>query len=276
MQSQARKRLVIYIVMSFSIAVFIILYLSLITNAFQKGGNPFTLENFKFLKESVRVKTYTIDPIGSYFVNTVAFAVIVTALQLIVSLTAAYSISRLNFKGKKVFLNSLFVLDAFPAVSLLISIYYVLSFLGLIDTIYGAIIVKVALGAPMSVYMLKGFFDDVPWDVEWSALVDGCTRFESFRKVVLSYVKPGIASVATLTFISAWSEYIIFVTYVYDKRFHTMSMYLKGAMGEVNQSGSDTGVIAAIALVYVVPVVIYFIVTQFSLMKKNAGGSKHV
>ena len=245
-------------------------------NSFQRPNIPFTLENFKFFWQSVKVKTYTIDPIGKYFFNTIWFSLIVTALQLVVSVTAAYAISRLNFKGKKVFLNSLFILDAFPAVSLLISIYYVLSFLSIIDSMFGAIIVKVALGAPMSVYMLKGFFDDVPWDVEWSAMVDGCTRFGSLRKVLLSHLKPGIASVATLTFISAWSEYIIFITYVYNKSHQPLSVYLKGAMGEVNNSGADLGIISAIALVYVVPVVVYFITTQFALMKQKAGGSKHV
>ena len=130
------------------------------SSSFQRLNIPFTLENFKFFWQSVKVKTYTIDPIGKYFFNTIWFSLIVTALQLVVSVTAAYAISRLNFKGKKVFLNSLFILDAFPVVSLLISIYYVLSFLSIIDSMFGAIIVKVALGAPMSGYMLKGFLDD--------------------------------------------------------------------------------------------------------------------
>lgn len=276
MSAQTRKKVIVYTVVNLSVIMLLVLYIGLAVNAFFSAQGGFTLQNFRFFWERLKIKTYHIDTIWPYLKNTIIFSAAVTILVLMISLTAAYSISRLNFRGKKLFLNSLFTLEAFPAVSLLISIYYVLNFSGLINTIYGAIIVKVALMCPSSVYLLKGFFDDVPWDAEWSALVDGCSRFEAFYKIVLSYVKPGIASVATLTLISAWSEYIIPASYIYQKDFQTLSIYLKSAMGESNNSGSDIGVVSAIALFYLLPVIIYFIVTQISLMKKNQGGTKRV
>lgn len=253
-----------------SVSVILILLFSIFLKAFSTAEtSAFTLRNFRFLYEEIQEIDIILGVIWPFFINSILFAFSTSFLDIAISLMAAYALSRLEFKGKKIILNILFLLYAFPAISLLISIFYVLNFAGLINTMIGVILVKLSLGIPMGTFLLKGFFDDISWELEWSSYVDGCSKFGSFLKVLIPNMLPGIFSVFTLAFLNNWAEFIILVSFIYDPKLYPISMYIRTAMGDPSQGGQDTHIIAAVALIYILPVLIYFFGAQAILLRKN-------
>jgi len=250
-------------------------YLWLIVGAF--SGNfvfgfvpkGFTLANWSFLWKP---PSPAWPNIWRTLLNTFYLAFGVTVIVVAVSTLGAYVISRMQFPGRSMILASTLILHAFPAITLLIALYYILRTLGLLDTLIGVILVRAGLMVPFSVWVMKGFFDDVPWDIEMSALVDGATRFQTFWKVMLPLVRPGIAAIAIFAFMSGWAEYIFLVTFVRSPDAWTLTSYINAIIG--NYRFTNYGLLAAVSLFYMVPVFLFFLFTQKYLMRVTVGGLK--
>ena len=167
-------------------------------------------------------------------------------------------------------------LHAFPSVVLLIALFVLLHRLGLYGkgfiTLTGVMVTKAALEIPMGAWIMKGFFDNVPWDVEWAALVDGCTRFKAWRKVVLPLVLPGFAAVALFAFLSGWAEFIMVYTFVREEEWYPLSAFIYNLIGE--SKFIDWGLLAAVSLFYAIPTLIFFALSQKLLLRIYVGGIK--
>jgi inositol-phosphate transport system permease protein len=241
-----------------------------------------TLQNWKFLWESTEVWEVTLNT----FVLAAGLAIgIVT-----ISAMAGYALSRLNFPGRREMLGTMLMLHAFPSVTLLIPIFFVLRwlrdrpiigddlpFIGGVgfDTIGGVILVSIALQLPLGIWLMKGFFDGVPWDVERAALIDGCSRFQAWRLVVLPVVRPGMAALAIFSFIVGWGSFIIPFTFIVDPTRQVMSVYLGERIGgSSGTSPVNYSEVAAIGLFQMIPVLIFFFFTQEYLLRIFGGGSK--
>ena len=179
------------------------------------------------------------------------------------------------------------ILHAFPAVTLLISTYFVLRWISSIpilgndlpiiggfgyNTIGGVILVQLALQLPLGVWLMKGFFDNVSWDMQRAALIDGCGHFRAWWQIVMPIIRPGIAALAIFSFITSWGSYLIPYTYITDQQHSVLAAYLNSLMGDtapVNYSQ-----VAAVGLFQLLPVMIFFIFTQEYLTNIFAGGSK--
>lgn len=271
------KLLTIYIIMSLLTLPILFMYVWLISNSFMEtrdGSLTFTFENWGFLFHEIKISGRTIPSVWVAFFNSLAFAFGLMIFEVTISSFAGYALSRMVFKGRKTILRSIILLHAFPSVSLLIAVFYVLSYVGLIDTLLGVILVKTALQIPMSTYIIKGFFDDVPWDVEWSALVDGCSRGKALWQVVIPHVKPGIAAISIFSLLAGWSEFILLYTFLFNDNKIMLATYIKKMMGE--EGILSYGMISAIGVFYMIPIIIFFFVTQKNLMKINMGGGKGV
>ncbi|HXF68187.1 MAG TPA: carbohydrate ABC transporter permease [Thermoflexus sp.] len=255
----------------------LLLYAWLFIGAFStqtRGLTPmgFTLENWRFL-----VRPWGGRPsIWVAALNSALLAGGYTLILLFISSTAAYALSRLSFRGRRFFLMLVLVLHAFPSITLLIAIFYVLRALRLYDTLIGVALVKTALELPLGIWVMKGFFDNVPWDVEMAALIDGCSRFQAWRRVMLPLVRPGIAALAVFAFILGWNEFLLPYIYMPSLRNWTLSVYIRsvtaGGAGEI--LFVNYGVIAAVGLFYVLPVLLFFVLTQRYLLQIYAGGVK--
>lgn len=238
-----------------------------------------TLENWTFLWE---------DPnIWSVTGNTLLLALLLTAGVLVISSMAGYALSRVSFPGRKVFLGGTLILHAFPSVTLLIALYFVLREISQIpvigrglpiiggfgyNTIGGVALIMVALQLPLGVWLMKGFFDNVSWDMERAALIDGCSRFRLWWEIMLPSIRPGIAALSIFTFIGGWGSYLIPYTFITEQEHSTISAYLQALQGPtapVNYSR-----IAAVGLFQLIPVVIFFLFTQEYLLSIFSGGSK--
>jgi inositol-phosphate transport system permease protein len=238
-----------------------------------------TLQNWSFLWEDPKIWGVTL--------NTVILAVGQTVGVVLVSSLAGYALSRLNFPGRKSFLAMTLILHSFPAVTLLISIYFVLRWLSQVpilgndipliggfgyNTLGGVIMVQLALELPLGVWLMKGFFDNVSWDMQRAALIDGCTHFRAWWQIVMPAIRPGIAALAIFTFITGWGSFLIPYTYMADQQNSTLAAYVRSLQGDTAPVNYST--IAAVGLFQLIPVMIFFIFTQEYLMNIFAGGSK--
>ncbi len=252
----------------------ILLYILLFLTSFStqmEGIIPkgFTLENWKImLSGSIEVPGAEYQYPNLYLVmgNTFLLVISVAGLEVILSSLAAYAISRFKFWGRSTLMGLILALHAFPGVALLIAIFYILNVLGLYDTLVGVLIIKVALDLPLGVWIMKGFFDAVPWDLEMSALIDGCNRLQAWWKVVMPAVRNGLMAVLIFGFLSGWSEFIYVLTFISSQRYWTLSMlvyaFTSGEYFYINPA-----VTATVAIIYMIPVVAFFLFAQKYLLR---------
>lgn len=277
-----KKRLpyfIAYGVLGITTLPIIFMYLWLFLNSFfqkMKFGiipESFTLENWSFLWEPIVYRGSELPSIWTATWNSFVFAGTMTILEVLIGVMSGYALSRIQFPGRKFILTTTMLLHAFPSISLLIAVFYILNFLGLYDSLFGVILVKTALQIPMTTWIIKGFFDDVPWDVEWAGLIDGCSRIKVWFQIVLPLIKPGIASISIFSFLSGWSEFLLLYTFIVSGDNITLASFLQNLTSDPNLV--NYSLLGAISLFYMIPVLIFFIFTQKSLMQVSSGGIKN-
>jgi len=235
------------------------------------GG--FTLDNWRFLWDPQSVpQMRNRPPILPLTVNTLLFAVTTSLLGLLISSMAGYALSRLRFRGRRMFLGGILLLHSFPSVTLLIALFIVLRTLGLYDKLIGVILVQAALSLPFGVWIMKGFFDNIPWDLEMSALVDGAGRLRTWWRVMLPLVKPGLLALGILLFVEGWNQFLLPFVFMPSGSQQTLSTLVRGILGEGRFV--DYGLLTAVGLYYIAPVLVLFVLAQEQLMRIYAGGVK--
>ncbi len=289
--SKVRRRVLIETVLRYIIVILVavipaipiwLMYLGLIAQAFSPrvtmGIIPtgFTLNNWRFLWSTIQMGLKKYPNIWPITLNSLYLAI---GTALIVSLIAGlggYALSRMEFPGRNQMMQFVLALHAFPSVVLLIALFVLLNKLGLYGkgfiTLTGVMITKAALEIPMGAWIMKGFFDNVPWDVEWAALVDGCSRFTAWRKVILPLVLPGFAAVALFAFLSGWAEFIMVYTFIREDRWWPLSVMVYHLIGEFKFI--DWGILAALSLFYAIPTIVFFALSQKLLLRIYVGGIK--
>ncbi|MDX6749390.1 carbohydrate ABC transporter permease [Geminicoccaceae bacterium 1502E] len=206
------------------------------------------------------------------FGNSLALALAVTAIVVTVSTLAGYYLSRFAFPGRAGFLKSLLVLHAFPAMTLIIPIFFLMHWAGLLDSILGVVLVVCTLELPFAIFIMKGFFDAVPWDIEMSAMTDGASRRQAFLHVVLPQVKFGMLAIGIFAFLRGWEDYVFVRTLLIDKQNWVMSLYLFYVAEDV--MGVDYGIVTAVGVLYVLPALVLYTFTQKYLTQMTVGGIK--
>jgi inositol-phosphate transport system permease protein len=246
-----------------------------------------TLSNWSFLWKS---------PFGPEFqsiwfvtFNTFLLAAVMTTIVVFVSSMSAYALSRMKFAGRRGFLSATLILHAFPSVTLLIPIYFVLRWITKIpiigrglpliggfgfNTIGGVALVMVAFQLPFGIWIMKGFFDNISWDMERSALIDGASRFQVWWKILMPNIKPGIAALSIFAFISGWNAYLIPFTFTVGRAGKTtvLSVYIQNFISESVMT--EWNMVAAVGLFQLIPVLIFFLFTQEALLNIYGGGAK--
>ncbi|MBZ4669330.1 MAG: ABC-type transporter, integral rane subunit [Defluviitaleaceae bacterium] len=256
----------------------IIAYAWLLLNSLSKEAlfgfipRKFTIENWRFIWSEIQIGTRLFPSIWPITWNTFVLAGGITVLEVFIATLSGFSLSRMKFKGKNLIMKLTIFLHAFPGVALLIALYIVLQKIGLLDKIIGVVLVKVALNIPMSAWIIKGFFDDIPWDIEWASYIDGCTRLQAWWKVIVPQLKPGIAAISIFSFMSGWSEFIYAYTFIYSPKNFTLAVFLKNLIGDFRML--DYGLLCAAGLYYMIPTILFFVLSQKSLMKVSFGGIK--
>ncbi|MCZ6870221.1 MAG: carbohydrate ABC transporter permease [Gammaproteobacteria bacterium] len=204
--------------------------------------------------------------------NSLVIAVAQTIIVVGVATLAGYYISRFRFRGRAGFLKWLLVLHAIPAMTLVIPIFLMMHWTGLLNTLIGVILVIGTLELPFAIFIMKGFFDAVPWEVEMSAMTDGASRRQAFLRIMLPQVKFGIIAIAVFAFIKGWEEYVFVRTLLFDKSNWVMSLYLFWVSDDI--MGVDYGIVAAVAVFYILPSLLLYVFCQRFLAQLTLGGIK--
>ena len=249
---------------------------SLHLNNFRFLYNPnFNAENANIVGAEDRpgFSATAFPSVWNAFANSLIIAGGATLIVVVVSSLAGYYISRFQYPLRSSSLAAMLVLHAFPATVLLIPIFLLMWQLGLLNTLAGIMFVIVGIELPFAVFIMKGFFDAVPWEIEMSALTDGATRRQAFFKVVLPQVVNGMIAVGVFSFIRGWEEFVFVLVLSTKQASWTMSLYTF-FVTEENSLGIDYGLVSAVALFYILPSFLLYAVAQKYLMQMSVGGVK--
>jgi len=252
------------------VLMYVYLFVDTVTNTAPGSliPNEFTGEHWRFLWETIPGR----PSIWVATWNTFVFATSTTLIVLVISSAAGYSLSRLNMPARSFFLGSIMVLHAFPTVTLLIAIFLILQMVGLYNTLIGVILVKASLEIPFGIWIMKGFYDTVSWEIEMAGIQDGATRLQVWTKLVLPQVKPAILALGIFSFLAGWSEYILPLVLAPDNKVQVLSVYLAALIADDNNF--DMALFKSVGVFYVVPVIILFLFFQNKLMNIYSGGNK--
>jgi arabinogalactan oligomer/maltooligosaccharide transport system permease protein len=211
------------------------------------------------------------QPFGKWMLNSVAIAAGTTVLGVFLACTAAYAFSRLNFPGRRAGMLAFLVSQMFPGTLMLIPLYIVLvQWLNLGSSKFGLILAYATTSIPFSVWMLKGYFDTIPKDLEEAALIEGASTGQIFWHVILPLAKPALAVTALFSFMSAWNEFILAATFMNEESMYTAPVGLRFFVGGFSQ---QWGYFAAGSILVSVPVTILFLFLQRYLVSGLTAGS---
>lgn len=189
-------------------------------------------------------------------VNSLVVTLATVVIGLVVAVLAGYALARFALPFKRYLLMVVLATQMFPLVVLIIPLFIVMRQLDLLGTYTGLIISYLSFTTPLAVWILRGFFQSIPEDLEAAALVDGCTRFGAIRRVVLPLAGPGVAACSIFTFIAAWNEFLMALTFIQDDNRYTLPVALTSFAG---RAATDYGAIMAFSVLFTIPVVVFFL-----------------
>jgi|SRR6185312_14648661 multiple sugar transport system permease protein len=194
-----------------------------------------------------------------YMWNSIWVCTITTILGVAVAVPAAYAFSRFRFPGRQWLFYAVLLRNMFPAVVFLMPLFILMRWLHLVNSDWSLVLTYLTFGLPLSIWLLKGFYDNIPVQLEQSARIDGATRFQAFILVVMPLSSPGIIATAIYSFIIAWNEYVYALTFLNDKSKLTLPVGLQRFFTEYTTNWP--GLMAA-SFIMSVPVVVMFLILQ--------------
>ncbi|HZF09239.1 MAG TPA: sugar ABC transporter permease [Thermoanaerobaculia bacterium] len=211
------------------------------------------------------------QPFLRWLGNSTLVAFLTTLLGVFLASTAAYAFSRFRFPGRRAGLMAFLVSQMFPGTLMLIPLYIiVVKWLGLGSSYLGLVLVYTTTGIPFCVWMLKGYFDTIPRELEESALIDGASQATIFFRIVLPLAKPAVAVTALFSFMTAWNEFIQAATFLDKEPMYTAPVGLRFFVGGFQQ---QWGYFAAGSIVTAIPVVLLFLFLQKFLVSGLTAGA---
>lgn len=202
--------------------------------------------------------------------NSIIVAGTTTLFCVSVGAFAAYAIARLRFPGKAAILGFILAVTMFPQISIVSPLYLLLRSLGLINTYPGLILPYMTFAMPLTVWLLVGFFQQLPGDLEEAALVDGASRWQSFTKVMLPLATPGLATTGILTFIYCWNEFLFALSFTLGPERQTVPVAIALFRGRYQV---PWGEILAAAVVATLPVAILVLAFQRRIVQGLTSGA---
>ena len=221
-----------------------------------------TLSNF--------VSAWQSNNFGRYFLNSLQVALSTTVLELFLSSTVAYAFARFEFPGKDALYYTLLATLMVPGMMLIIPQFMLASHLKLLNSLVGLILVYTAGGIAFNTFLLRGFFEQLPRELEEAALIDGGTHLTIFFRILLPLSTPALATVAIFTFLGAWDEYVWALTTINDPLKRTLPIAIANFHGT---HASDWGLVFAGSLIAVVPVLTVFVLLQKYFIKGLTAGA---
>jgi len=268
-------RVLIYILLILLLGVMFFPVFWLISTSFKTNFDVYHIPP-KWLPNPVTLKHYTdlwsgYVPFPLYLRNSIITGIATSLLATTGATFAGYALSRLTFPGKRPLLLLILATQMFPHVLILISLYIMYRELHLMDSHVGLVLAFTTFAVPFSVWMMKGFFDSVPGEIEEAALIDGCTRVGALRRVVLPLVAPGLLAVGLFSFLDAWNNLLYPLTLATSNEVRTIPPgMLLSFLGQFKQ---DWGGMMAASVVITIPTTIIFVFLQRYLVQGLTAGA---
>jgi ABC-type glycerol-3-phosphate transport system permease component len=277
MGSKIRNRMVsatlAYVVIFVSLIFFILPMLWIIYTSFRTQASIFTGDVISPIEEYTLENYQTILSVTdfiTFFLNSFKIASAVTILSLFCSVIAAYALSRFDFKGKNSLIMGVFSTQMFPQVLLIIPMYLVIFTLSLLDTVIGVVLGQLILVLPFQVWMLKGYFDNIPMDLDEAARIDGCNIAQRLLYVVLPVAAPGIVVAAFFSFVVSWGDFLIVSIITQSQRTATVTLIIQRLSSALL---IRWGQVAAATVLTIVPTIILFFFVQNRLVAGLTAGA---
>jgi N,N'-diacetylchitobiose transport system permease protein len=213
--------------------------------------NPITFSNFAKALD----RDYFWSSVGNSLIVTIA----VVLLSMAVGLAAALAVAWMPFKGRGNYIVAIILVQMIPLTALVIPVYLMLNQVGLTDALIGVILTYLAFVLPFSIWTLRGFISGIPREIEEAATIDGASRFQTFRLVLLPLIAPGLVATSVFAFIQAWNEYILAYVLLSSQDKQTVTVWLAGF---TTSRGTDWGPLMAASILVAVPVVVFFLIVQ--------------
>ncbi|TWT48599.1 sugar ABC transporter permease [Botrimarina hoheduenensis] len=241
-----------------------------------RPGDRLRSTEWQLIPENATLDSYrqlfTEQPFLRWMGNSLLVSLAVTATGVAVAAIGGYAFSRFRFAGRQAMMISILTTQMFPATMLLLPLYLMIAKLGLVNTFLGLGVFYVSTALPFCVWQMKGFYDTIPPALEEAARIDGCTRWQSFTKVILPLATPGLVITALFSFMSAWSEYLVAAQVLQDSDMFTLPLGLKSFQASMS---TQWGLYAAASLLVSLPVVMVFLVLSKHLVSGlTVGGVK--
>ncbi|MGW9303661.1 carbohydrate ABC transporter permease [Streptomyces cyaneofuscatus] len=206
----------------------------------------------------------------NWFANSAIIAGLSTVIGVFVAATTGYAVSRFRFPGKRGLMWTLLITQMFPVAVLIVPIYNIMANLGLLNQPAGLVITYLTISVPFCAWMMKGFFDTIPREIDESGEVDGLTPFGTFFRLILPLAKPGLAVTAFYSFITAWGE----VAYASAFLVGDENLTLAGGLQKfVNQYGAQWGPMTAASVLIAIPAALVFLFAQKHLVTGMSAGA---
>jgi multiple sugar transport system permease protein len=208
-----------------------------------------------------------------YYLNNFLVSFLSTALTIMLAVLAGYTFSRFRFAGNKLLMLGLLSTQMFPVIGIIIALYTLFKSLHLLNTTLGLVLALTAMALPFCIWLIKGFFDDIPLSLEEAASIDGCGRFGILFKIVLPLSKPGILAIAVYTFLLAWDDFILCLTLITRDYLRTLSTGI--ALKYLGELSYDWATVMTISVIGTLPLLLLFIFFQrYMIQGLTSGGVK--
>ncbi|WP_029065892.1 carbohydrate ABC transporter permease [Labrenzia sp. DG1229] len=222
----------------------------------------FTFENF----QTVLLQTDFL----AYFRNSLIVSIGTAAITTVIAAAAGYAFSRFDFRGKRLIIALMLITQMFPLLMIIAPIYKIVATLGLLNSLTSLIIVYTAFNIPFATFLMQSFFDGIPKDLEDAGMIDGCTRFEALRKIVLPLTLPGLGATLGFIFTAAWSELLFALMLINSNDAMTFPV---GLLTFVSKFSVDWGQMMAAGVLALVPSCLFFIFIQRYLVQGLTTGA---
>ncbi|WP_435194322.1 sugar ABC transporter permease [Streptomyces sp. NRRL F-5630] len=221
-----------------------------------------TFENYAYVLEHTKF--------WDWLQSTLIVSLGTTLLGVAFAATTGYAVSRMRFPGQRPLMWVLLLTQAFPIAVLIVPMYEIFSELGLIDSYFGVILLNCTTAIPYSAWLLKGYFDTIPFEIDEAGRIDGLSPFGTFWRLILPLARPGLAVAAFYTFITAWAEVAFASTFLLDDEKYTFAV---GLQTFVSEHDAQWNLMAATAVLIAVPVTIFFYLVQRHLVTGLTAGA---
>ncbi|HEX9015596.1 MAG TPA: carbohydrate ABC transporter permease [Chloroflexota bacterium] len=216
------------------------------------------------------VSLFEATPMLRWLRNSVLVSLGVTVLALVMSILGAYSLSGFRFRGRGTFVFLLLVSQMMPQALLVVPIFVLFRQFGLLNSLQGLVLVDTAFVVPVTVWVMKGFFDSIPREILEAALMDGCSRMSVLFRILLPLSLPAIVAVCVVAFFDGWNEYLFAVTFVSSSENWVATIGLAGFIGEL---ATPLELMMAAAAVFSIAPVIFYLLMQRYIVSGLTGGA---